>query len=375
MFKNTLQHFKNEAKKRPITIFFLLLGLLLASMIAGDIVRAPKEAEKGPENKVKSVSVYNAGSAPRMYMAAQIDKRHIISITAQVSGIVSYVHVLDGQEITTGQTIITLADTYNGQRISDVDTKIASVTQEKTNVISEKEISIVEDERDDLAKIDSNTITRKQLTIQKRNAELTSEVATLQKQKATVASALYTPSTPSKSTVERVHVSPGQYVTPGTVLATLRLSNTDTILEMLVPLTIASILDVRTPSILTIGAETRELFPIALSEEAVRGQQYSALYMLDAKDAPYFADKSFVSIDIPLERVNGKKFLIPIDAVSVARDAQYVFIAEEGFARSKRVTTGNVYGGYVEISHGITPNDQIILNRNILDGDRIDIIQ
>ena len=51
-----------------------------------------------------------------------------------------------------------------------------------------------------------------------------------------------------------------------------------------------------------------------------------------------------------------------------------MFVAEEGIASSKIVKLGNVIGGFVEINEGLTEGDQVILDRNVISGDPVKII-
>lgn len=363
------------AEKRPMSVFFAVLALLLAVIAVGSTLRAPKETDSEKTPAPKEVSVYDANETPRMLMAAKVDKQNVITITAQVPGIVSYIYAQDGQAIGAGYPIATLSDTYDGRRVADVDASSANNASRLTQEISDRQSSIADQNLDDSPKNSSTetVILRKQLAIEKRAAELNAQTARLGASKANIANAIYSPVSPAKGSVERIHVSPGDYVTPGTAIATIRLDQADTTLEALVPLSIASLVSVDAPTFLTLNDTRQEIYPISISKEATRGQSYSILYSLPAEDAPYLSNNSFVSLSIPFDGKNDDGFLVPIDAVTVARDASYLFVAKESTAQAKIVKTGNVYGDYVEILDGITPDEKVILNRNVLDGDSIAI--
>ncbi len=53
---------------------------------------------------------------------------------------------------------------------------------------------------------------------------------------------------------------------------------------------------------------------------------------------------------------------IPIDAVSRLEESQYVYIVEEGKARRVDIEIGAQQGSYIEITNGLTGNEEIILS-------------
>ena len=65
---------------------------------------------------------------------------------------------------------------------------------------------------------------------------------------------------------------------------------------------------------------------------------------------------------------------IPIDSVFQAQDQSVVHVADKGVVKSKTVQLGQVMGQFVEIIQGLSNGDQVILNRNVIDGDKVKVI-
>jgi hypothetical protein len=48
-----------------------------------------------------------------------------------------------------------------------------------------------------------------------------------------------------------------------------------------------------------------------------------------------------------------------------------VFVAKDGKAVSKKINLSQVIGRYVEVTKGLSNSDQVILNRNVINGDPV----
>jgi HlyD family secretion protein len=66
---------------------------------------------------------------------------------------------------------------------------------------------------------------------------------------------------------------------------------------------------------------------------------------------------------------------VPLDAVIIGTEEQYVFIAENGKAVKKNIRTGDVHGDMVQVLEGLSENDKVIIDgaRSLISGQNIDM--
>jgi multidrug efflux pump subunit AcrA (membrane-fusion protein) len=116
-----------------------------------------------------------------------------------------------------------------------------------------------------------------------------------------------------------------------------------------------------------------EVYPYFISQEAVEGNLYAVYYVVPDNFTTKVTEKDYIAIDVPVgyAKTTITATYIPIDAVYQTTDVAYLFTNEKGIAKNRKVTLGNVYGGFVEVKKGLRDGDQIVLTRNVLDGDRI----
>lgn len=219
------------------------------------------------------------------------------------------------------------------------------------------------------------SITLKGLDIQDKAVDLGKEVARLQASLAYIGASLMTPATPVTGTVDRIYVSAGQTVAPGTLLATIVGSEEDPTIVVNLPRDLAATISRVEPSVIHMGKKTYETTPRYVSMEAVDGTQNVALFFLPPLYTSSVTADGFVSVDIPVGLASTSSTIpfVPLDAIYQTANNAYVYVAKNGKVESKKVTLGSVYGEFSEITSGLTSGDQVILDRNIIAGDKITI--
>lgn len=218
-------------------------------------------------------------------------------------------------------------------------------------------------------------IALKQLDIQEKALSLSLESSRIQRDLAGVAASLMTPATPCSGTVERVFVKPGDAVSPGTPLAIIKTGNTEVTLEVLVPADIAAaVSQTQLSTIHLTGGETVRLAPYYVSREATSGSLYSVLYSLNDAQVASIADAEYLPVTIPIGyKLSGAVPYVPLDAVYQTEREAYVFVVAGQTAVSRKVVLGDVYGKFVTVTRGLRSTDQVILNRNIVAGEKISV--
>lgn len=215
----------------------------------------------------------------------------------------------------------------------------------------------------------------KQLEVQEKGLELHKEVTRLQVSLAYINESLMYPASPFSGIVERVYVKQGQLVSPGTLLATVTATAVSATAILNVPEKIAKIIMQGEPSELLINDKKVAVVPYYVSSQATEGQLYSVFYDVPEGYQSDVADGEYVAIRVPVNPITviPTDPFVPIDAVYQTQDQAFLLVEKNGKAQSKIVKLGNVYGSYVEVLSGVGSGDQIILDRNVIAGDRVKV--
>lgn len=218
-------------------------------------------------------------------------------------------------------------------------------------------------------------ITLKQLGLQEKSLGLNQEISQLQVALASMGESLMHPVAPFSAVVQRIHVRVGDLVNPGTPLLTLSSNTISNSVVAKLPENIAKKVSVLEPSFVSISGKTLELRPKFVSTEATDGQFYSITYVLPDELNSQLTDGGFVKIEVPVDYPDTGASIpfIPVDSVFQTQDESYLFLAKVGKAKSQKVNLGQVLGSFVEVKAGLSNGDQVILNRNVVDGDKVSI--
>ncbi len=222
-------------------------------------------------------------------------------------------------------------------------------------------------------------VTLEQLDLQQKSLDLNREVAKLNLTLSQLAESLMYPSSPVSGVIERIHVTVGQSVTPGTILATITgTKNTATAL-VLTSKDIAYNISRIEKTLYTDGGKTYELTPTYISTQPTDGQLYSILYTLSDAIAQTMSNKSYISLSIPVGSAKTTSIIpyVPLDSVYQTQDHSYIYIAQksaQGYVvKSKIITLGSVVGSFVEVKSGLTSSDMVLLTRSVIEGDSVSI--
>jgi len=220
-------------------------------------------------------------------------------------------------------------------------------------------------------------LTIEQLTIQEKSLELNKEVTGLQTQLAEVNADSMLPSSPVDGIIERIFVHVGQSVTPGTQLATITATsdNLQTIAIVDVPQQIAQNVSRLETSDIYLNGKAYQIKPFYVSSDATNGMLYSIFYTIPTDDTNLVTDGQYVNADIPVGSPSTGSTVpfVPIDAIYQTQDENYLLVDEKNKAITRKVTLGNIFGNFIEITNGLKSGDQIILNRNVVSGDKVTI--
>ncbi len=451
-------------QKKPFTAFFSVLGVFLILLILGNVLFAPKVLPQTNQEVPKLVKIYKLGSAPEVSFQGKIEKSGVIKIVAQMGGVVSYINVSEGQNISMGTNILSLSTNYSGGNVMTISRQIAQTgyeTAKSTNqtqkdiIIRQREIAdkakdsgdkirditnqsasdtqalfdlnktIVESLRQNITNLENTNvggandtlilqskqqltqfqaamvstatqsknltlqgssdlsttlqqyqIALKQLEIQEKAADMNLEISRLQYNLALVSEANMYPSTPFSGTVDKIFVRVGDNVTSGTVLASISGNNQHAKIVVNVSSDIARNISVIEASTLNLGSKTIQLMPSYVSKDATSGVLYSVTYELDDSFTDKLTNDSYVNVQIPIGTPDTSNFdpFIPLDSVVQTQEEAYVYVIDnKNVARVKKITLGQIQGRFVEVMSGLPKNSEIILDRNVIEGDKVKI--
>lgn len=219
----------------------------------------------------------------------------------------------------------------------------------------------------------SKDIALKQLDLQRKALNLNVEVSKLNLTLAQINEAMMFPVSPVNGIIERIFVRQGQAVTPGTPLVQVSGSSESLIAVALLSGEMAEGISRAKVSTLHLGKETFDEVPFYVSNEATDGSLYTAHFQIPSEYASLVTDKGYIVIEVPIDfpKTGSSVPFIPIDSVFQTQDQAFLFVAKSGKAESKKVSLGQVMGRFVEVSSGLKESDQVILNRNVIDGDPV----
>jgi multidrug efflux pump subunit AcrA (membrane-fusion protein) len=230
----------------------------------------------------------------------------------------------------------------------------------------------------DLARFQED-LALKQLDLQEKMLGVNKEAARLQLQLATIAEAEMSPSSPISGVVQRVFVREGSVVTPGEKLAVVGRgdkSGGDVIAVAYVPGEIARRVSRVEMSVLVSGDRRVAALPYFVTHEAVsQGNSYAVYYAIPDDLAGELTDRGYIDVEIPVgyADTSGVVVYVPVDAVFQTGTEDYLFVERQGLAKVRKVDLGSVYGAYVEVKKGLRDGDQVIVSRNVVDGDRVEV--
>lgn len=225
---------------------------------------------------------------------------------------------------------------------------------------------------------DQHDIAVEQLDIQRKALDLNLDLSKLQYEMAVVNEQNMFPSSPFAGTVDKIFVKTGQNVNSGTILASISGDNQHVEIDVNVPEGIAKNISNFEPSTLTIGKENIKRMPDFISKDATDGNLYTVIFQLGNSFVSSLTNDSYINVNIPIGTANtsNEAPFIPLDAVVQTQESSFVYVVgKNNTAQVRDVTLGQIQGQYVEVTSGLPAQSEVILDRNVIEGDRIQIIR
>ncbi len=370
---------------KPFVSFFAVLGLLLTFIVISNVFGTPKQVQKKTLQITKEVQIYGIGKAPQLTLQAQIKKSGAIRITALTGGVVQNIKQ-EGETFYRGQSLAYLSTNYQGGNAPALQTKLAQLQYQNTLDTEKQQRDLIQKQRDaatelnefsketDLSKVQKD-VTNLQLDLQNKTIDLTRETQLTQVQLAQVTAAMAYPSAPFNGVVESVSVKVGQAVAPGQELMVISQEIPEDPITAVayVSADIAAAISTEASAILHLRNTMIQEKPFYITQDAVQGTLYAVYFTVPDDYIRQVTEGGHITIDLPLEQTTDTSVFpyVPIDAVYQTKEQDYVFVAKKGIAEAKNIQLGEVFGSFVEVKKGLSIGDKVILNRNVIAGDRV----
>lgn len=219
--------------------------------------------------------------------------------------------------------------------------------------------------------------TLQQLDLQEKALNLGQDIAHLNLRLAQINESLMYPASPITGTVERIHVKVGQSVAPGTLLATIKGDKNTATAVVMVSRSVAETVSRLEPSYAVAGDQRLAVLPRSISDEPTDGALHSIIYTLPESIGSLVSNDSFVEMELPMSAVpagSEDRLFIPLDAIYQSQNKASVNIIDGQKAKNIDLVLGEVTGQYVEVISGINPGDRVIINRNVVAGELVNVL-
>jgi len=162
--KNVLKKIEKKIESRPFLSFFTVLAILFVLILVGSFLRRP-EKEVTEKKQPIDVRVYSIGKAPTVNVSAQVEKSGVVKIVALTPGVVSQINVEEGQEVSSGTTLIGLSTNYSGGNAADVQRQIAQNALSSAQDTYQQQKDVIQKQRELADKSRDNTEQLRQITL------------------------------------------------------------------------------------------------------------------------------------------------------------------------------------------------------------------
>jgi multidrug efflux pump subunit AcrA (membrane-fusion protein) len=219
----------------------------------------------------------------------------------------------------------------------------------------------------------SKEMTLKQIEVQEKALEMSKTISELQLKLARVQSATMFPGTPVSGTIERVFVQKNQMVSPGTPLVTVNAMTGTTQLTARVSQNIAQKISMSEPTLVFVAGNLLEVYPDYVSSVPTEGSLYTITYTIPEEHSDKFVNTSFVEISVALGSSDTTTVIpyLPLEAVHQSELETTIFVLNEETVTSKIIELGEISGRFVLVKSGLTNGDQIILDREVIEGQKV----
>lgn len=294
-----------------------------------------------PAMAVSGIVVKPQEFANTLSLSGSIEANEQVQLRSEVSGIAEKIYFTEGTKVTKGQVLIKINDVELRAQLNQAQTRqnLASENARRAKLLFEKEA--ISREEYDIATADYKT------------AQAQTQLINAQIAKTSIRA-------PFSGTIGLRSISPGTFVTPETLIATL-VNSSQIKITFSIPEKYAS--QVKNNATLnftvagrgdTFQAKIYALEPAV--EEATRTLRVRALAQ---NPEGRLLPGTFANVILPLDKIDDA-FLIPTEAIVPVQGGKKVFVSQNGKAKEVKVQTGTRTDKDIVVLEGLKEGDTVI---------------
>jgi membrane fusion protein (multidrug efflux system) len=296
---------------------------------------------KKPPMAVNGIVVAPEEFSNTLSLSGSIEANEQVEIRSEVSGIAEKIFFSEGARVSQGQVLLKINDVELRAQAGQTRTRqnLASENERRAKLLLQKEA--ISQEEYDIASADFKT------------AQAQTQLINAQIAKTTIRA-------PFPGTIGLRNISPGTYVTPETLIASL-VNSSQIKITFSIPEKYASQMKVNSKITFTVAGTDKKyeatIYALEPSVEvATRTLKVRAL--AQNKDGRLLPG-TFANVALPLEKVEGA-FIIPTEAIVPVQGGKKIFISENGLAKEVMVTTGTRTDKDIVVLSGLKAGDTVL---------------
>ena len=325
------------------TLLILGVGALIYYRISENKSKkgeGPGDGKK-PPMAVNAIVVAPEEFANTLSLSGSIEANEQVELRSEVSGIAQKIYFEEGARVSKGQVLVKIDDVELRAQLGEARTHqgLAAENERRAKLLLEKEA--ISREEYDIASADFKT------------AQAQTQLINAQIAKTSIRA-------PFSGTVGLRNISPGTYVTPETLIASLVNSSQIKITFSIPEKYAAQVKKNSTVAFTVSGSEEKFTAKIYALEPAVevatRTLRVRALAQNpDGKLLP----GTFANVELPLEKIDDA-FLVPTEAIVPIQGGKKVFVARNGMAQEAMVLTGTRTDKDIVVLEGLKAGDTVL---------------
>jgi membrane fusion protein (multidrug efflux system) len=326
------------------TILVLGIGALIYYRISSNKEQkgeGPGAGGPKPAMAVSGIVVSPEEFANNLSLSGSIEANEQVEMRSEVSGIAEKIYFNEGARVSKGQVLVKINDIELRAQLNQARTRqnLASENARRAKLLFEKEA--ISREEYDIASADFKT------------AQAQTQLINAQIAKTSIKA-------PFSGTIGLRSISPGTFVTPETLIATL-VNSSQVKITFSVPEKYAAEIKQNSNIVFDVAGRdekfTAKIYALEPAvEEATRTLRVRAI--ADNKEGKLLPG-TFANVVLPLEKI-ADAYLIPTEAIIPVQGGKKVFVSENGKAKEVKVQTGTRTAKDVVVLEGLKAGDTVI---------------
>ncbi|MCO6148209.1 efflux RND transporter periplasmic adaptor subunit [Flavobacterium sp. NRK1] len=328
------------------TLLIVGLGALVFYRVSENKKQKMEASGGGKDGKKPSMAVNGVVVAPQEFantlsLSGSIEANEQIEVRTEVSGIAEKIFFTEGSKVAKGQVLVKINDIELRAQAGQAKTRqtLAAENERRAKLLLEKEA--ISQEEYDIASADFKT------------AKAQTQLINAQIDKTSIRA-------PFSGTIGLRNISPGTYVTPETLIASL-VNSSQIKITFSVPEKYASQMKVNGTITFTVAGsdETFEAKIYALEPAVEVATRTLKVRAIAENSKGRLLPGTFANVILPLKKIENA-FIIPTEAIVPVQGGKKVFISKNGKAEEVMVETGTRTAKDVVVLSGLKAGDTVL---------------